>query len=418
MLQSKLFTKTLREAPSDEQSQSAKLLLRAGFVDKVAAGLYTMLPLGFLVLQKIERIIVEEMDKLGAQRVLMTGLVPKKNWDATGRWQVLDDLFKLESRNKDAYGLGVTHEEVITPIAKKFVFSYKDLPFSAYQIQTKFRDELRAKSGLLRTREFLMKDLYSFHSDQKDLDEFYQKVKKAYFKIFNRAGLRGKTYFTCASGGTFSEFSHEFQALTPAGEDIIFICAKCGLAINREIKDKYPQCPECGAGDFKEEKSIEVGNIFQLGTKFSDAFSLEYSAKTGQKKAVIMACYGIGLQRLMGAVVEANNDGSGIVWPKAVAPFDIHLLELPSKNASFEKRIRATVKKIYADLQKQGIEVLYDDRSDKSVGEKFKDCDLIGIPVRIVVSERTLEKKSVEIKNRNSKAAKLVKISELAKLEF
>jgi len=418
MKQSQLFTKTRKEAPSEEMSVSARLLIRGGFVEKISAGVYAMLPLGFKVLTNIENIIIQEMDALGGQRILMTALMPKKNWEVTGRWSSLDVLFKIARESGEFYALGPTHEEEVVPLAQKFVYSYKDLPFSAYQIQTKFRDEPRAKSGLLRLREFSMKDLYSFHADEGDLDDFYEKAKKAYSKIYERVGIKDKTYLTLASGGTFSKFSHEFQMATDAGEDIIHVCKKCGLAINREIKDLYPVCPECQGGEFEEKKCIEVGNIFKLKTKYSAPFNLQFTDKDGQKKAVIMGTYGIGLTRLMGAAVEANYDEFGIVWPGELAPFDASLIAIGSNDPSKNEKIVSAAQNLYEDLQKAGLEVIYDDRIDKSAGEKFKDADLLGMPYRVVVSEKTLEKKSAEVKARNSKTAKLVPLKEAAAGRF
>jgi prolyl-tRNA synthetase len=292
------------------------------------------------------------------------------------------------------------------------------LPFSVYQIQVKFRDELRAKSGLLRTREFLMKDLYSFHASQADADSFYEKVKKSYLKIFKAAGIGESVYVTLASGGSFSKFSHEFQMKTPAGEDIVYVCLKCGIAINREIKDQFMACPECKGKDFKEEKTVEVGNIFKLGIRYSDPFDFSYTDKDGVKKPVIMSCFGIGLPRLMGSIVEKWHDDYGIIWPKTVSPFDIHLLSLLSKDGAKNKKIKAAAKKAYEDLQKKSLEVLFDDRDGLSAGEKFKDCDLIGISERIVISEKTLAAASAEIKKRDSKKTNLVKLAKLAGTKF
>ncbi len=410
MKQSSLFTKTLREAPSDETSQNAILLARAGFIDKLAAGVYSFLPLGWRVLAKIQNIIRQEMNKIGGQEMLMPVLHPKENWARTGRWEALDVLFKLKGAEEREFALGATHEEVVTPLAKKFVFSYKDLPFAVFQIQTKFRDEPRAKSGLLRTREFSMKDLYSFHADEKDLNEYYEKVTDAYFKIFARCGLEEKTYLTAAAGGTFSKYSHEFQTISPAGEDTIYVCQNCDLAINKEIKDETPKCPDCGGTDFKKEQAIEVGNIFKLGTKFSDVFELKYRDGQGQQRPVIMGCYGIGPSRIMGAVVEVSHDKKGLIWPAEVAPFQAHLLALGD-----DTRIQKETDGLYEKLTTQGIEVLYDDRT-ASPGEKFNDADLIGIPWRIVISEKTLEKSSIEIKARNKKEAQLLKLNDLKSL--
>lgn len=406
MKQSQLFTKTQKNAPKDEVSLNAQLLLRGGFIDKLMAGVYSILPLGWRVMKKIENIIREEMNAIGGQEFFMPTLQPKENWEKTGRWSAMDDLYKVKDASGREFALGPTHEEVIAPLMRKFVSSYKDLPFSAYQFQTKFRMELRAKSGILRVREFLMKDLYSFHTGEKDLDEYYEKAKNAYWKIFERVGLKEKTYLTFASGGSFSKYSHEFQALTGAGEDIIFICEKCKLAINKEIKRETPVCPECGGKKFRQEKSVEVGNIFKLGTKYSAPFNLSVSDEKRKKAALIMGCYGIGLQRLMGTVVEVHSDKRGVIWPESVAPFQVHLLSL-GKNKEAEK--------IYGDLQKNGIEVLFDDREDASAGEKFADADIIGIPWRVVVSEKSLASGGVEVKKRSEKTQKIFPADTLMK---
>jgi len=402
MYQSKLFYKTLKESPKDAEAVSQMLLIRAGFIDQVAAGVYNFLPLGFWVLKKIENIIREEMLAIGGQEILMPVLAPKENWERTGRWTSFEELFKLKGANGKEYALNPTHEEIVSPLAKKYVFSYKDLPFYLFQIQTKFRNELRVKSGLLRTREFLMKDLYSFHADEKDLDSYYKEAEKAYFKIFKRCGI--KVFKTLASGGSFSKYSHEFQAETPAGEDIIYICKKCGLAVNKEIKAE--KCSECGSSNFEEKKAVEVGNIFKLGINYSLPFDLKFKDKDGKEKPVIMGCYGIGLGRLMAAVVENNNDKNGIIWPKEVSPFDVHLIVI-------EKKAKPKADKLYLDLQKQGFSVLYDDRQDVSAGEKFAESDLIGISNRIVVSEKTLKENCVEIKKRKEKTSCLIKFSRI-----
>jgi len=410
MKQSQLFTKTSKEAPKDEKSINSKLLMRAGFIDKLMAGVYSYLPLGFLVLKKIENIIREEMNVIDGQEILMPALHPKKIWDKTNRWRY-QEMFKLKNRSKKDYGLGWTHEEVITPLVKKFVHSYKDLPISIYQIQDKFRDELRSKSGILRGVEFIMKDLYSFHADQKELDNYYERVKGAYFKIFRRCGIGKETFLTLASGGAFSKYSHEFQTVTPAGEDTVYLCPKCEVAVNKEIiKEQNFSCPQCKNKKLKIEKTIEVGNIFKLKDKFSKPFNFKIRDKNGKATWVLMCCYGIGLGRLMGAVVEVSHDKEGIIWPKQIAPYQVHLLVLGNN-----PKVKGTAEKIYGSLQKQSVEILYDDRRDKSAGEKFADCDLIGIPLRIVVSEKTLKKNSVELKKRDENKLKLIKITDLKK---
>ena len=403
MRYSELFGKTSREAPRDEESVNAQLLIRGGFVDKLQAGVYTFLPLGLRVLKKIENIIREEMISLGGQEVLMPTLHPKANWDITGRYNDYDSLFRFESYySKQNYILGPTHEEIISPLVKKRVSSHTQLPLYLFQIQNKFRDEKRAKSGLLRGREFFMKDLYSFHADEHDLDLYYEKVKDVYTSLFKRIGIGDQTYLTYASGGTFAKYSHEFQTLTNAGEDHIFVCEPCKTAINREIIQDVNACPNCGRKDLVEKQAIEVGNIFKLKTKYSTPFELAYTDKDGTSQDVMMGCYGIGLNRLVGTVVEVFHDESGIVWPKSVAPFQVHLIGIDLEKGEA----------LYKKLTDQGIEVLYDDR-DIRAGEKFADSDLLGIPVRIVVSAKTGDQ--VEIKKRSEQNAELIdegKISE------
>lgn len=406
MLQSKLFYKTSKEAPKDAESKSHIFLTRGGFIDQVSAGVYSFMPLGLRVIKKIEEIIRQEMASVGGQELLMPALIPKENWQKTDRWDTFDVLFKLKSANEKEYALGATHEEIISPLAKKNIFSYKDLPLSIFQIQTKFRNELRAKSGVLRTREFMMKDLYSFHASQEDLDSYYKKMIKAYVRVFKRCGIGKETHLALASGGSFSKYSHEFQTVTGAGEDLIYFCRKCKTVINKELK--VEKCPDCQSSEFDEKKAVETGNIFKLGTKYSAPFELKFKDKDGLEKLVIMGCYGIGISRLMGAVVEINNDNKGIIWPKEISPFDIHLIQIESD-----------ARKIYKALQKKGLDVLYDDRSDISVGQKLAESDLIGISIRIIVSKRTLEKNSVEIKFRNNLKPELIKISRLfEKLEL
>ncbi len=403
MRQSQLFTKTIKELPKDESSFNAQALIRAGFIDKLSSGIYSFLPLGLRVLNKIRVIVSEEMEKLGGQEISMPALAPKDNWQATGRWEEMDVLFKLGAADKKEYALNPTHEEIISPLAKKFILSYKDLPFSLYQIQTKFRNEKRAKAGLMRGREFLMKDLYSFHENQEDLDIFYEKAISGYKNIFNRLGLGDKTYLTYASGGSFSKYSHEFQTESEAGEDIIYLCSKCKTAVNKEIISEQNTCPECGNKDLKEIKAIEVGNIFKLGTKYSKPFGLMYKDKEGNDQDVIMGCYGIGISRIMGSVVEVCHDEKGIIWPENIAPFKVHLLSLSSNEEA---------DKIYEELKNKDIEVLYDDR-DVFAGEKFADSDLIGCPYRLIISAKTLKEGKVELKYRNSGEVEMVDINSI-----
>ncbi len=406
MKYSQLFGKTTKQAPRDEVAVNAKLLIRGGFVSKEMAGVYNFLPLGLSVLNKIADIVREEMNAAGGQELLLSALQNKTNWEKTGRWSGFDVLFKVNSQYKTQYALGPTHEEVLVPIVKHFVSSYQDLPLYLYQIQNKFRDEPRTKAGLLRGREFLMKDLYSFHSDEKDFKKYYEVMKKAYQKVFKRLGL--SAIETEASGGTFSKFSHEYQVLTPSGEDTIFYCADCNFAQNREIAQVKAgdKCPKCGKAEIKEGKAIEVGNIFPLKTKFSEAFGLTYKDKQGKEQLVIMGCYGIGLARTMAAIVEVHHDEKGIVWPASVAPFAVHLVHIEDPGTE------PWAEKTYEQLTKAGIEVLWDDREDVSAGEKFADADLIGIPVRLVVSEKTGGGK-VEWKRRDSDKTEIISVEEV-----
>lgn len=415
MRQSQLFGQTLRENPKDETSANARLLERGGFIYKNSAGVYSYLPLGFRVLEKITGIIREEMNAINGQEMFMPALVEKKYLDATGRWDVPIG-FEAKGKNEKTanFVMGWTHEEVLTAIAAKYINSYKDLPFAAYQIQTKFRNEPRAKSGLLRGREFIMKDLYSFHSSEADFWNYYEKVKAAYFKIFNRCGL--KSIYTIAPGGVFTSSStHEFQVISPIGEDTILFCSKCDYAENKEISKlkNGGQCPKC-KGKIRMESAIEVGNLFPLGTKYSKAFNLQFINSKGKKEYVIMGSYGIGLGRVMGTAAEIHHDDRGILWPQTIAPFRVHLIEISARDAISVKK---QAEKIYKNLVDKKIEVLYDDR-DKTAGEKFVDADLIGIPWRAVVSQKTLGRDSLEIKRRDQDKMELLKISKFLNLKF
>lgn len=408
MRQSQLFTKTRREAPADEASRNAELLLRGGFIHKELAGVYSLLPLGLRVREKIKNIIREEMNRLGGQEVHLSTLQDRDLWEKTGRWsdEAVDNWFKTELKSGSQLGLGFTHEEPLTAILKNHLSSYKDLPVYIYQFQTKFRNELRAKSGLLRGREFLMKDLYSFCRDQSGHEKFYKQAQEAYRNIFKRVGIGHLTYLTYASGGVFSEFSHEFQTLLSVGEDTIFLCRECNMGVNKEIVEKVKKCPVCGGSLDGGQNAVEVGNIFPLGLRFSEALGLNYRDEKGQERPVFMGSYGIGLERLMAVMVEAFSDERGIIWPAAVAPFKVHLLALPGG----EKEADA----VYGKLSGEGIEVLYDDRP-ASAGEKFADADLIGLPWRVVVSEKSLAAGGAEIKKRAEKDGKVVPINSLAK---
>lgn len=409
---SRHFAKTSKTPPHDAETANAKYLIQGGFVHQEMAGVYSWLPLGLRVLHKVEDIIREEMDALGAQEILMSALQPKENWLTTDRWDNVDVLFKVPSQTGKEYGLGPTHEEIVTPLVGSFLTSYKDLPIAVYQIQTKFRDELRAKSGVLRGREFGMKDLYSFHATQEDLESFYQKALEAYLRVFSRCGLDAKVVE--ASGGSFTKkFSHEFQIVTDAGEDVFLACPSCSFAQNSDIatlKDG-DACPQCGA-TLGTVKGVEAGNIFDLGKKFSEAFKVEFTDEDGGRQTALMGCYGIGTTRLVGTIVEASHDERGIIWPKSVAPMAVHLVTLNAKDAETQDRITQQSQDLYDGLSKVGIDVLWDDR-DISPGGKLADADLLGLPLRILISEKSLKEGSVEWKFRSSPEAKLVTLEDV-----
>ncbi len=412
MRQTKIFTKTRKEAPSDEVSKNAELLIRGGFIHKEMAGVYSYLPLGLRVYRKIENIIREEMNKVGGQEILMSSFQPKENWEKTGRWEGMSDLYKVSDSSNREVALGPTHEEIVVPILKNYVSSHKDFPLSVYQIQNKFRMELRAKSGILRGREFMMKDMYSFHAGEEDFTLFYNKMKDVYKTIFNRVGIGHLTYMTFASGGSFSKYSHEFQTITAAGEDTIYVDEKSGVAVNKEVlEDSVLSDLGLKKENLKEHRSIEVGNIFDLKTKFSQPFDLSFTDEKEEKHTVLMGCYGIGLSRLLGTVVEVLSDDKGMVWPESVAPFKVHLLALGEDEETFKE-----AENIYKNLTDIGIEVLFDDRHGISAGEKFADSDLFGIPFRAVVSTRSLKEGGVEIKKRIEEKGHIVVLSELMTL--
>ncbi len=404
---SNLFTKTLKDAPTEETAVNAQLLIRGGFISKVMAGVYEYMPLGLRVLNKINSIIREEMNATGAQELFMSVFQNKEVWAKTGRWESAKEvMYQFKDEGGKDYGLGFTHEEPLTAAARHFINSYKDLPKAVYQIQTKFRNEARAKSGLLRGREFLMKDLYSFHVTEADLESYYEKVAQAYLRIFSRAGVPAIRTF--ASGGLFSKYSDEFQVVAPIGEDVVYVNEKENRAVNKEV---YTDAVLADLGWKKdalvEKPAIEVGNIFKLGTRFSDALGLLYTNEAGAQHPVVMASYGIGPGRLMGTIVEVSSDERGIIWPEAIAPFKVHLIALEGVDDEGEK--------IYNELVEEHFEVLYDNRQDKTAGEKFADADLIGCPIRLVVSKKTLEKDSIELKRRNEKESTLVPRSDVAR---
>lgn len=412
MRQSTLFTRTRSEAPKDETTANAELLVRAGFVDKLMAGVYSYLPLGLRVLRRIEGVVREEMNAVGGEEVLMPQIHPKVNWVVTGGWDAIDVLFKVKSRTDREYALGQSEEEIVTPLVMRYVETYKDLPKAVYQIHWKFRDELRSKSGLLRGVEFFMKDMYSFHETQEDFDRFYADMKRAYLKIYRRLGLVAKV--TEASGGGFSKkISYEFMVLTDAGEDDIVYCDACDFCANAEIaKEKEgAACPRCHGAKLKAARASEVGNVFDLGQKYGKDFGLTFMDREGKKRYPIMGCYGIGISRLMGVIVEKSHDEKGIIWPETAAPFAAHLLLLGKQNEALQKSAEG----VYHQLVEAGVETLYDDRPDVAPGAKFFDADLIGIPYRFVVSEKTMAAGKVEVKRRNEKEAKLMTMEKFIK---
>lgn len=405
MRQSQLFTKARKEAPKDEESRNAQLLIRAGYIHKEMAGVYDYLPLGLRTLNRIVQVIREEMNAIGGQEMIMTALQDKSLWEKTDRWddEKVDNWFKTSFNSGGETGLGITHEEPLTRIMTKFLSSYRDLPVLAYQFQTKFRNEMRAKSGIMRGKEFLMKDLYSFSRTEEEHKALYDKAREAYVRIFERVGLGDRTHITFASGGIFSEFSEEFQTVSDAGEDLIYISEEKGIAINKEVmNDKTLAKLGVRREELVEKKAIESGNIFHLGTKFSDPLGLNFKDENGQAKPVIMGSYGLGPTRLMGTLVECLSDEKGLVWPESVAPFRVHLLSLNQD---------AIADKVYDDFSKAGIEVLYDDR-DLRAGEKFAESDLLGIPYRVVIGKSAADGVA-EVKRRMNEAIENVSIADL-----
>jgi prolyl-tRNA synthetase len=405
MKQSQLFTKTRKEAPADEVAKNAQLLIKAGFIYKEMAGVYTMLPLGVRVLNNIANIIRFEMNAVGGVEMQSTALQTKEVWDKT-RWSddVVDNWFKTTLKNGTELGLAFTHEEPQTSMMKNFIHSYKDLPVYPYDIRSVFRNEMRAKSGIIRGREFFWKALYSFSKNKEEHDVFYEKISQAYKNVFARVGLGESTYFTFASGGTFSKYSHEFQTICEAGEDIIYVSKEKNIAVNKEVyNDEVLSDLGLDKSELVEQKAVEVGNIFSLGHKFSEPLELVYTDGDGKPQTVYMGSYGIGISRLLGVIVEMSSDDKGIIWPESVAPFAVHIIAIGDV---------AEASVLYEKLTAQGIEVLLDDR-DISAGAKFADADLIGIPHRVVVSEKSLEKGGLEYKKRNETESRIVSEGEL-----
>ncbi|MDR2934246.1 MAG: hypothetical protein LBU68_03105 [Rickettsiales bacterium] len=418
MRQSKLFTRTSKEAKETLGSRNAELLIKAGFVNQLMAGVYSYLPLGLRVLTKIENIIREEMNAIGANEILMPAISPREPWEKTGRWDGIDVLFKLKGAGDRDLALNPTHEEIVMPLASTIIKSYKDLPAAVYQIQTKFRNEVRAKSGLMRGREFRMKDMYSFHQTQTDLDTFYAAVETAYEKIFTRLGIGKQTLKTVASGGTFSKYSHEYQTITDYGEDTIYIDPKTNIAVNDEVINDQ-EClasyiPEYKIGDeknYKKVKSIEVGNIFKVSPTYPQALDLKYTDENGKDQYPITGCYGMGPSRMMGAIAEVLSDDKGLVWPAEISPFSVHLVSLCYDDAETTQ-----ADTIYKTLINAGIDVLYDDRKDARAGEKLNDSDLIGITNRFIVSKKTLSDEKIEWTKRSNGEAILIDIKDAVKV--
>ncbi len=402
-----LFTKTLKNAPADEVAKNAQLLIRAGYVYKEMAGVYTYLPLGKLVLEKITQIIREEMNAIGGNEISLTALQPSAVWEESGRWNddILDVWFKTKLANGTELGLAPTHEEPLTKLMKSYIQSYKDLPVYPYQFQIKFRNELRSKSGLMRGREFWMKDLYSFSRTQEEHDRFYEEIAQAYMRVFDRLGLGDITFKTFASGGSFAKFSHEFQTISPVGEDTIYLHRGKNIAINEEVyTDEVLAELDVKREDLEEVKAVEVGNIFTLGTRFSDPLGLSFTDEDGSSKPVIMGSYGIGPSRLMGLLAEHFADEKGLVWPLNVAPFAVYLVSIGE--------VAAQADALYAQLQAKGVAVLYDDRNERP-GAKFADAELMGIPYRVTISERLLAEEKYEYTPRTGGETELLTLPQL-----
>lgn len=408
MKRSESFVKTLKEAPSDEVSRSAQLLLRAGYIYKEMAGVYDFLPLGRKVLNNIIDIIREEMVALGGQEVEMSSLQPKEAWVKSGRWDdaVVDDWFKTKLHAGGELGLALTHEEAITNMLRSYVSSYKDLPLYVFQFQKKFRNELRAKSGIMRTREFIMKDLYSFCANKEQHEEFYEKAAESYNRIFKRLGIGDSTFRTFASGGSFSRFSDEFQTLCDAGEDIIYIDHEKNIAINEEVYNEETfKMLDIDPKKLDKQKASEVGNIFTLGTKYSEALGLEFNDEDGKRQPVFMGSYGIGPARSMGVIAEKTCDDKGLCWPEEIAPYRYYLIGIGEKGLAEAEKLYAQNPEMY----------IFDDRVNARNGEKFADAELMGIPYRVVISDKTLANNQVEILDRKNNETRLLTLAEFAR---
>lgn len=412
MRQSQLFTKTQKESPADEISKNAELLIRGGFIHKEMAGVYAFLPLGVRVIEKIKGIIREEMNAVGGQEVYMTTLQPRDIWEKTDRWDdtKVDNWFKTKLKSGEELGVGLTHEEPIVDALSNYVSSYRDLPISVYQIQNKFRNELRAKSGILRGREFIMKDMYSFARTEEEHVKIYEEVAQAYHRVYKRLGIGHITYRTYADGGIFTKkFSDEFQTVSGIGEDTIYLDEEKNIAVNKEIyTDENLIKLGLDKSKLVEKRAIEVGNIFPLESKYTDALGVYFTDEDGKKKSIISGCYGIGVSRTMGVLAEIFSDDNGLMWPESVAPFQVHLLALGEK-----AEVKEEAERVYEMLNKENIEVLFDDRDGINNGEKFADADLLGMPYRLVISERNMKEGVIEVKKRNEEKGEMMKAEEL-----
>lgn len=407
-----LFTKTRKEAPADEVSKNAQLLIKAGFIHKEMAGVYAYLPLGLRVVENIKAIVREEMNKVHGQELLMTNLQSKAVWEKTTRWDesIVDVWFKTKLQDDTEVGLAWSHEEPIMEMIKQYVTSYKELPVSVYQFQTKLRNEPRAKSGIMRGREFVMKDMYSLHTSSEDLDKYYDEVKQAYSRIFDRLGIGEDTYITFAGGGAFTKFSHEFQTICDAGEDVLYIHRGKNIAVNEEVLEEAIKEFDINKDELEKVKSAEVGNIFNFGTDKSEQMDITYAAQDGSRQPFYLASYGLGITRVMGVIAEKLSDDKGLIWPTNIAPFQVYLARLGDK-----PEVVKAADDLYHQLQETNIEVLYDDR-DARPGEKFADAELIGIPYRVVISEKTVAEGKVELKARTDQDSTLVTTEEILEI--
>jgi len=406
---SKLFTKTSKTVPADETAKNAQLLIQAGYIYKVMAGVYAYTPLGLKVLENIKQIVREEMNAIDGQELIMTNLQRPETWQATGRWsdETVDVWFKTTLQDDSELGLAWSHEEAVMEMMQQFIKSYKDLPTSVYQFQTKLRNELRAKSGIMRGREFVMKDMYSLHASEDDMNQYYDKAIEAYKRCYERFGLGDDTFVTFAAGGAFTKYSHEFQTICEAGEDILYANEDHSVAVNEEVLDDAAKELGVDKSELKPVKSAEVGNIFKFGTEKSEQMGIYYTDADGQRQPIYLASYGIGITRVMGVIVEKFADDKGLVWPETVAPATVYLARLADSDDVVNK-----ADALYERLTKDGVEVLYDDR-DVRAGQKFADADLLGIPYRVVMSDKTVANHQYEFKARQSEQSELISSDEL-----